>query len=65
MYCCEDNAGNDRDPLVRRAVHSVFGPRGHLYGSGAVARVSSGEQDATSDIVVRAAELVVHPVQTG
>ena len=65
MHCGEDDASNDCDPLVRCAVHRVFGSRGHLYGSGAVARVSGGEQDAASDIVVRAAELVVHPVQTG
>ena len=65
MHYCEDDAGNDRNPLVRRAVHSVFGPRGHLYGSGAVAGVSGGEQDAPSDIVVRAAELIVHPVEAG
>ena len=65
MHCCEDDAGNDRDPLVRRAVHGVFGPRGYLYGSGAVACVSGCEQDAASDIVVRAAELIVHPIEAG
>lgn len=65
MHRCEDDAGNDRDPLVRCAVHGVFGPRGHLDGSGAIACISGGEQDAASDIVVGAAEFIVHPVEAG
>ena len=65
MHRGEDDAGDDGDPLVRGAVQGVSGPRAHLDGSGAVGRVSGGEQDAASDVVVRAAEFVVHPVEAG
>ena len=61
----EDDAGDDGVPLVRGAVHGVFGPRGHLDGSGAVARVCRREQEVATDVVVRAAELVVHPAEAG
>ena len=65
LHRCEDDAGDEGDPLVRGAVHGVFGSRGHLHGSGAVACVCGGEKQVATDVVVRAAEFVVHPAEAG
>lgn len=59
----EDDSGNHGDPLISRTMHGVFMARGDLHGARAVTRVRGGEQEIAADVVLRAAEFVIHPVQ--
>ena len=65
LHRCENDSGYDGDPVICCAMQGDVVTRGDLDGAGAVARVGGSEQKVTGDVILRAAKLVVHPVQAG